>query len=388
MRRRYFRLVSANVLLLGLVSLVNDFSSEMISPILPMFITALGGTGLAIGLIGGLRDSVSSILQVVFGYLSDRIGRRKPFVLSGYLTSAVFKLLLSFSRVWPHVLLFDGLERVGKSLRTAPRDAIISDSMVERRGVSFGLHRAMDTAGAVLGSLAVFVLLWFFDLNLRSVILIAAVIAFFSVVPLFFVKEKARPARNINFKVSMAGLPPGLKKFIVVAAIFALANFSYMFFILRAQGAFSGRLAVGAPILLYALSNVFYIAFSVPFGSLSDRIGRGKVIVLGYALFSLVAFGFVFFDSLVAFIVLFMLYGVVNAILDGTQHALVSDLSSKGLRGTALGTYSTVVGLVSLPAGLLAGFLWNVAPVLTFVFGGVVSALAVVLFILLRKSMV
>ena len=170
--------VSSNILLLGIVSFLNDLSSEMIRPILPMFITALGGTGLAVGAIGGLMDSISSVLKVFCGFWSDRTGRRKPFVFAGYLLSSVFKLFLALSTIWQHVLIFAGLERVGKGLRTAPRDAILADSMPKEKGRGFGLHRALDTSGAVAGTVAVLLLFWFFGFDFKSIILLAATIGF------------------------------------------------------------------------------------------------------------------------------------------------------------------------------------------------------------------
>ena len=377
--------ISANILLLGIVSFLNDLSSEMIMPILPMFITALGGAGLIVGLIGGLRDSISSILKVFTGYWSDKSGKRKIFVSSGYLTSALFKLFLAFSKIWQHILVFASLERIGKGLRTAPRDAIIADSMPKERGKGFGIHRAMDTSGAIAGSIVVFLLFWFFGFNFNSIILIAAILAFLSLIPLYFVKEEERKPQDINLKIGLKNLPRSLKLFILVSGMFALANFSYMFFILRAQESFAGKLSIGIPILLYILFNIFYAVFAVPFGRLSDRIGRKKVIVFGYLLFSLTSLGFAFFNSLTAFIVLFALYGMVYAIVDGNQRAYVSDLSSEELRATALGTFHTTIGLTALPGSLIAGFLWQINPSITFVYGAVVSIVSVVLFIVFRN---
>lgn len=379
--------IGANVLLLGIVSFLNDLSSEMIMPILPLFLTALGGSGLVIGLVGGLRDSIASILKVFCGYWSDKTGKRKVFVFSGYLTSSFFKLLLAFSQAWEHVLVFAGLERVGKGLRTAPRDAIISDSMPKERGKGFGIHRALDTSGAILGSVVVFLLFWFWGFDFSSIILIAAVFAFFSLIPLKFVKKVKRKPQDITLRLGIRNLPKSLKLFIVVSSIFALANFSYMFFILRAQEFFSGKLSIGIPILLYVMFNIFYAVFAIPFGNLSDRIGRKKVIVFGYLLFSLTSLGFAFFNSLLAFVIMFALYGVVYAIIDGNQRAFVSDLSSKKLRATALGTFHTTIGLVALPASLIAGFLWQVAPSMTFIYGSVVSMFSVVLFLVFRNRL-
>ena len=381
MKNRFIKGISTNILLLGIVSFLNDFSSEMIMPILPMFITALGGTGLVVGIIGGLRDSISSILKVFCGYWSDKTGKRKIFVFSGYLTSGIFKLFLSFSTIWQHILVFASLERVGKGLRTAPRDAIIADSMPEQRGKGFGIHRAFDTTGAILGSAVVFVLFWFLGFNFKSIIFAAALLAFLSLIPLYFVKEEKRKSQDISFRLGLRSLPKPLKLFILVSGVFALANFSYMFFILRAQELFIGKLSIGIPIILYILFNVFYALFSIPFGNLSDRIGRKKVLVLGYSLFSLTSLGFAFFNSLIAFIILFALYGLVHAIIDGNQRAFVSDLSSGELRATALGTFHMIIGLAALPASLIAGFLWqSITPSAAFIYGSMVSMASVVLF--------
>lgn len=372
-----------NVILLGLVSFLNDLSSEMILPVLPRFITLLGGSSLAIGLIGGLMESISSILKVFCGYLSDRTGKRKIFVFSGYFTSSIFKLMLAFSKVWQHVLVFISFERVGKGLRTAPRDAIIADSVVEmERGKGFGIHRSLDTLGAIFGSLLTVILLWLsFKLNL--IILIAAIASFLSLIPLNFVKEVKSKKQDVSLNIGLKMLPKHLKLFILVSAVFALANFSYMFFILKAQETFLNKMGMFGeiiPVLLYVLFNVFYAAFAIPFGVLSDKIGREKVIVLGYALFSITTLGFAFFDSMFAFVILFALYGIVFAIIDGNQRAFVSDLATKELRATALGTYHTTVGLLTLPSSLIAGFLWQISPTATFVFGSIVSLVSVVLF--------
>ncbi len=385
MKNRYLKGDSVNILLLGIVSFLNDLSSEMIMPILPMFITALGGSGFIIGLIGGLRDSISSILKVLAGYWSDKYGKRKVLVLLGYFTSALFKLLLAFSKIWPHVFLFVSLERVGKGLRTAPRDAIIADSMPEKRGEGFGIHRAMDTLGAIAGSVAVFLLFWYFRFNFNSIILIAAILAFLSLIPLYFVKEKKRKPQDINLKIGFKNLHLPLKLFILISGIFALANFSYMFFILKAQELFKGKLSIGIPILLYILFNIFYAVFSLPFGRLSDKIGRKKVIAFGYLLFSITSLGFAFLKSLKFLIVLFALYGIVYAVIDGNQRAYVSDLSSEQLRATALGTFHTTIGLAALPGSLIAGFLWQINPTITFIYGAMVSIISVALFIVFRN---
>ncbi len=368
---------SRNVYLLGAVSFLNDLSSEMIRPILPMFITMLGGNSVIVGLVGGLRDSISSILKVLGGYVSDRTGKRKIFVFFGYLISSVFKLFLGFSRTWQQVLVFSTLERTGKGIRTAPRDALISESML-KRGKAFGIHRALDTLGAIFGTIFVFVLFWFLSMSLGFIIFLAACIAFLSVIPLLFVKEQKKRFTH-SFKFRFQNLPSSLKLFIFVSAIFTLSNFSYMFFILRVQEFFSGKLSIGIPILLYIIFNVFYAGFAVPFGTLSDKIGKRKIIGLGYLLFSLVSLGFVFVNSLLGFVLLFALYGLVYALVDGTQRAYVSDLSPKQLRATALGIFHMIMGLAALPASLTAGFLWQIDPSISFIYAAVGGAVSFVL---------
>jgi len=304
----------------------------------------------------------------------------------GYLTSSVFKLFLTFSKTWQHILVFAGLERIGKGLRRAPRDAIIADSMPEEKGKGFGIHKTLDTSGAILGSIIVFILFWFLGFDFKLIILIAAILAFLSLIPLHFVKQEKKEPQEIILKIGLKNLPKPLKLFILISGIFALANFSYMFFILRAQEFFAGKLSIGVPILLYILFNIFYAVFAIPFGTLSDKIGRRKVIVFGYFLFSLISLGFAFSKTLSSLILLFALYGMVYAIIDGNQRALVSDLSSGDLRATALGAFHTTTGLMALPASLIAGFLWQINPGITFIYGSVVSIVSVVLFLIFGSS--
>jgi len=353
-------------------------------PILPMFITALGGGGLVVGLIGGVRDSIASILKVFCGYWSDKKGKRKIFVVSGYFISSIFKLFIAFSRSWHHVLIFTGLERIGKGLRTAPRDAIIAESAPQERGKGFGIHRALDTSGAILGSTIVFLLYWFFFFGLRSIILISAGLAFMSLIPLYFVKERRKKPVKVRLSIGLKSLPRRLKMFILVSTMFSLANFSYMFFILRSQEFFSGKFAIGVPILLYVLFNIFYALFAVPFGVISDRVGRKKVILFGYLLYSFVALGFLTVNAAYLLILLFPLYGLVYAIVDGNQRAYVSDLIEEKYKATALGTFHTATGLATLPASVIAGILWQIDPALTFIYGALLGLISSALFTLIR----
>ncbi|HLB73156.1 MAG TPA: MFS transporter [Sedimentisphaerales bacterium] len=382
MSNRTGKKISTNVLLLSAVSFLNDLSSEIIMPVLPMFLESLGAGGKVIGLVGGLRDGISNILKVFCGYWSDKTGKRRIFLYSGYFISIIFKLLLAVSRIWQSAVVFSCLERVGKGLRTAARDAVIAESMASERGRAFGIHRSLETVGAILGATAAFGLFWFLKLEFRSIILIAGIIGFAALVPIGFVSgSEARP-QKITLKLGIAGLPVRLKLFILVSSVFALGNFSYMFFVMKAQGIFAGRLSVAAPILLYVLFNVVYSALAVPLGSISDRIGREKVIIFGYICFSVTAAGFAFLSSLTAYMALFALYGVVHAAIDGNQRAYVADLACEHLKATAIGTFHTATGLAAIPGGLLAGFLWErLSPQATFVYGGVMALVSVLLFV-------
>ena len=380
---------SKNIYLLGFTSFLNDASGEMIMPLLPLLITSLGGGGAAVGLIGGLREAVSSLLKVVFGWWSDRVGRRKPFVVVGYLFSAVFKLGLALSNTWPQVAVASSLERVGKGVRTAPRDAIIADSVPRGRGKGFGIHRAMDTAGAVFGSLLVLYLFWSQGMSLRAIIFLASSIALFSLIPLIWVTEGGTGKRAVPLFRGVRGLPRSLKAFIAVAALHALGNFSYMFFLLRAQGVLAGmggRPSAAMSLLLYVVFNISYAALAIPAGALSDRWGKRRLIGGGYVLFSLLCGGFFWVKTLVGLMFLFLLYGMVYALLEGNQRAYVADLAPEEVRGTALGLYHTVVGLAALPASLVAGLLWEISQGLSFLYGGGLSLMAALGLIFLKED--
>jgi MFS family permease len=388
-KRHRSNILAGNLLLLSIVSFLTDMSSEMILPILPLFLVSIGGTGIILGLIGGVGDSVASILKVFSGYFSDKLGKRKTLIYAGYQTSAVSKLFFAFATIWQHLLILRPIERLGKGIRTAPRDALIAES-VQERGKGFGIHRAFDTAGAIIGSLLALLFIIFYSLGFTTIFLIAGGVAFIALVPLIFLKEKkTRPlAKSISLHISFKEMPRSLKFFIIIATLFALGNFSYFFFILRAQQFFSAELAIIGPLFLYVLLNVVYAAFCIPLGILSDKIGRKKVLIAGYALFGFVCLGFTqLYPSLVYLIILFMLYGLVYALVEANQRAFVSDLASDDLKGTALGTFHTTIGIALLPGSIIAGFLWDfINPMVTFLYGATLAFLAVISFIILEKK--
>ncbi len=367
---------SRNIVLLGLVSLLNDISSEIIQPILPLFIATLGGGSLAVGLIGGISDGLPSILKVFAGYWSDRLGRRKLMVVAGYGLSAITKILLPLSGTWLQVFALRTLERCGKGIRSAPRDAMISESAsAGAMGRGFGLHRAMDSFGAVIGSAGAY-LLWQSGFEFRSIILAAGLMAVVALVPFIKVEESCvHPGVQLN--LSFSHLTAELREFIAIASLFALGNFSYMFMILRAGQFFEGAEAIAIPLLLYVLFNTVYAALALPVGIWSDRIGRKNVLILGYALFAATALGFAFVSSKEGLIVLFALYGLVFALVDASERAFVSDLSMPSVRSTSLGFYYGAVGMASIFSGLIAGGLWGeLGASTTFIFGASAALLA------------
>ena len=367
-----------NILLLGLVSLLNDISSEIIQPVLPLFIASLGGGTLAVGLVGGFSEGLPSLIKLFSGCWSDRMGRRKPLVVGGYALSALGKILLAAAESWLAVFLAKSLERCGKGLRSGPRDAMISESVAPGgRGRGFGLHRAMDSTGAVIGSLLAYSL-WQMGFSYSSIFLVAGVLALLALLPFAKVKE-SYSAPKCDYSWRLSDIPPDLGRFLVFACLFALGNFSYMFFILRAQGIFSGGEAAASAILLYALFNLTYALLALPAGIWSDRIGRKRVLAAGYGLFALTALGFALVSSRVGLIMLFALYGLVYALVDGSERAFVSDLSPPGLRGSALGLYSGALGLAAIASSLLAGAIWELwGQQATFIFGAGAAGLAAV----------
>ena len=372
------RRIGMNVILLSVVSFLNDVSSEMILPLLPVFILSLGGDEIVIGLVSGSMGFVSSTIKALFGFLSDRFGRRKPIVFSGYLSSALFKFLLSLSRVWQHVLVFTSLERIGKGIRTAPRDAMISESIPKEKGRGFGIHRAMDTSGALLGAILAFLLIYEFDLSIREILLLAALISFLSLIPFIWIKETYQKVRMKRAFNEMGRIDKRLKIFLVIATVFSMSNISYMFFLKRSEEIFGPKFYL----VTYIVFNVFYAIFSYPSGVLSDRIGRWKVLSAGYLLFAITSMGFSFVNIGWVLIPLFSLYGISFALFDGNQRAFVSDLSDPKIRATALGVFHTLIGVTSLPAGIIAGYLWrSFSYSFTFLYSGLLAMVSSILLV-------
>ena len=379
-RTRLMKGVGANIIILGLVSLFTDLGSQMVFPLIPLFLDGvLGASKTVIGLIEGSAETTASLLKVFSGYWSDKIKRRKPFVLAGYGLSSLSKPLFAFAYTWPAVFGIRIVERVGKGIRSAPRDAIIAESCADDvRGKAYGIHRAMDGMGSILGATLALILL--ISLGYRNVFLLAGIPSLIAVLLIIFVKEEKKKTpqplthTTKSIRISFKALTPQLKYFTIIATIFALGNFGYAFLMLRAVDiGLSDHIAM----LLYITFYIIYTIFTIPAGTISDKIGRKPVIGIGYVLFGITSLGLVFVSSLFQIVWIFVLYGVFYAMIDGVQRAFVVDLSPPDLKATALGTFHTATGLAALPAGVIAGLLWDtIGPEMVFAYGFVLSTVA------------
>jgi len=383
--------VPREVVMLGAVSFLTDVSSEAIFAVLPLFLTTvLGASAVLLGAMEGFADFAASSLDMASGYLSDRLGKRKALAVAGYGLSSISKVVLLFAVTAGQVVAFRVVERLGKSIRGAPRDALLSGlAPKETRGRSFGVHKAFDKAGAIVGPLLAYAILARAGQSkegFHTLFLAAVVPAFASVAVLvFFVREHAGPARpRVPLREALRTLGPGYRHYLVSAGIFSLAYFSFAFLMLAANRV---GFELEGVVLLYALFNVSFTLLSVPIGLLGDKLGRKAIIASSYVLYALMCIGFAVVDSKGGVIALFLLYGVFFAIDEGQSKAYLSDLTPEASRATAIGTYGFVTALVYLPASLLAGALWSSGgPVLTFGAGAGIALLALAYFLILSPK--
>jgi MFS family permease len=402
--RRYRRL-PRNIFAISLVSLLNDVSSEIIYPLLPVFLSlTLGASPAIVGLIEGAAESLSSLLKLFSGYFSDRRGKRKVFVVLGYGLANIVRPLLAFATSWPQVLAIRLTDRVGKGIRGAPRDAMIADTVaIEDRGLAFGFHRAMDHTGAVIGPLVCYLLVILFaaDRNVLTagdftrIFLLASIPALAAVIVVsFFVKESYRPSEPgaaVNdlaptqpARLSFHGFDGNFKRFLVLVALFTLSNSSDAFLLLRAQN--SGVSLAAIP-LLWAGLHASKVLSSIYGGALSDRLGRRRLIVSGWLLYAAVYAGFAFVTSAVSVWALFLIYGIYFGLAEGAEKALVADLVRPEQRGTAFGLYNLAFGITVLPASLMMGGLWYWrGPATAFLVSAALGTTAALLLLLMVKQ--
>jgi MFS family permease len=392
--RPTIRQLPRNVWAVGLTSLFMDISSEMVINILPLFLSnVLGIKTNIIGLIEGLAEATASILKLFSGWLSDKLGKRKWLAVVGYGLSALSKPFFYIANSWELIAAVRWTDRVGKGIRTAPRDALVADSVTkETRGLAFGFHRAMDTAGAMLGILIAVVVVWLAQKNaldltkstFQTVVLISLLPAFLAVLSLALgAKDVPVKGQRLAPKFSLRGMGKPFITFLVIVSIFTLGNSSDAFLVLRAQNL--GVTVTGILIML-AMFNLIYSLISTPAGSLSDRIGRRRLIIGGWLVYAAIYLGFAFAQAAWQIWILYVAYGLYYGMAYGSANAMVADLAPEQLRGTAYGTYNAIIGILAFPASFIAGSLWQglgswqgLGPSAPFFFGGTLALIAALL---------
>ena len=374
-----------NVTIAGFVSFFMDVSSEMIYPLVPLFLAnVLGVNKTIIGLIEGIAESTASLLKVFSGWFSDRIGNRKWLMAVGYGISTLSRPIVAIATGWHHVMGSRFIDRFGKGVRTAPRDAIIAESADRASlGKAFGLHRSMDTMGAVVGPALAFFLLGILSNDYRKVFwlsMIPGVIAVLLIIFFITEKKKAVVAHADRPKLTFKHFDWKFKFFVAIAGLFAIGNSSDVFLILRAQQV--GVSTVMIPVV-YLLFNLVYSLSAIPAGIAADKFGKKRVILLGFILFAFLYYGFGVASSTKAVWVLFGLYGLFMGLTEGIQKAFLATIIPQDFKATAFGVFNTVVGLAMLPASLIGGWLWDhVSPSATFYFGAIIASLSAVIFLM------
>ncbi|MFZ5799410.1 MAG: MFS transporter [Thermodesulfobacteriota bacterium] len=379
-----------NVFSAGLASFFMDVSSEMIYPLVPLFLAnVLGVNKSVIGLIEGIAEATASLLKVFSGWFSDRINNRKWLMASGYGISTLSRPLIAIAAGWLLILSSRFVDRLGKGIRTAPRDAIIAES-ADRSNLAraFSFHRAMDTMGAVVGPAIALLLLGHFDNNYRLVFWVSMVPGALAVLMIIlFIREKKRDTSTLATRprLTLRHFDWKVRFFILIATLFALGNSSDAFLILRAQQVGIATALVPA---VYLTFNLMYSLAAVPAGMAADRFGRKRIILLGFLLFSGLYYGFGAMETPGAIWLLFILYGLFMGLTEGIQKAFLATIIPAEFKATAFGAYATFVGLAALPASLIAGWLWDhVSPAATFYYGSATAGLAALLFTVLMIFM-
>jgi len=384
-----------NIFFLGMVSLFIDLSTHMVYPLVPMLIASLGysSAGVFVGIIEGVSESLASLLKVFSGYVTDRYKKKKAIAFWGYFPAVIYKIVLAIAGSWVWVLIARVIDRAGKGIRTSPRDVLINESSDKKKmGSSFGLHKSLDMLGVAAGILLTFFILRSMGENaetsdLRRIFLIAIIPSVLGLCMFFFIKEKKEP-REVKAKEpfwkNMRMLDRRLKIYMLAVFIFTLGKSSILFILMRAQDVGFDRLEA---ILLYFAYTMTASILAMPMGKLSDRIGRKKLLVPGYIIFSLCYLGFALIANQWAMAVLFVIFGVYTAMISGVERAYVSEIAPSHLKGTVLGLHATIAGLALLPASIVAGILWdNVGAEMPFFVGAALSAVAALVIILFMRS--
>ena len=370
-----------NVFFLGLISFFTDLSTEMVYPLIPLYLMAtLGATPALVGVVEGIAESLASLLKVFSGYISDRFQKKKGLAFWGYAGGVFYKIALLIAGSWVGILTARIIDRTGKGIRTAPRDVLVAESAGDSMGKAFGLHKALDMSGAALGIFITYLLMRNMPSsdNFRPIFIASLIPALLGLGMFTFVRQtKNPPAQREPFWKNIKGIDGPLRVYLLVVFLFNLGNSSNAFILIKAKSAGFDDTNV---ILLYLLFSLVASALALPAGRLSDRIGRKRLLVPGYLVFSVCYLGFAFAGSGAMMILTFTLYGAYTAMITGVERAFVAEISPAHLRGTMLGLQSTIAGIALLPASVIAGFLWNrYGSTVPFLFGAAMSTLAAIL---------
>jgi len=370
-----------NVFFIGLTSFFTDTSIKMIYSVMPLFLLAIGASKTSISLIEGIAESTASLFKAFSGYWSDKIGKNKPFMIIGYGITALVTPLYVFVRLPIQVLFLRFFERIGKGIRTAPRDSLISSSAKHNEaGKNFGFHKAMDNSGAIVGPLAAFVLLYLFPLNYTNIFLIATIPALLGVLSIvIFIKEAKSENVGNNNKFHLKQLPRKFYFFLAIIFVFTLGNSADALLLVKTTETGINKTYIP---FVYMIFNMVSVFLAIPIGKISDKVGREILIIFGFLLYAIVYYLFGRFNSINIFVFLFILYGVYSALTDTSQKAMISDIVSKDLKGTGYGIYHAVLGITLLPASLIAGILYDkVNSNAPFYFGSAMALIATILMI-------
>jgi MFS family permease len=370
-----------NILFTGLTSFLTDTSVKMIYSVMPMFLMSIGASKASLGLIEGVAESTASLIKALSGFWSDKIGKNKPFMLVGYAISALILPLYAFVVSPMHVLILRFAERFGKGIRTAPRDSLIAGSVTNNEtGRSFGLQKAMDNSGAIVGPLLAFAFLTLFPGDYRFIFMVAAIPAFLGIfVIIFGIKEVMKSKTELIHKFRFRDFPKRYYLFLGIIFIFTLGNSTDALLLVKANEA---GIKVSFIPLVYLVTNSVAVIAAIPLGTLSDRVGKEKILIAGFFIYALVYYWFGRTSDTAAITLLFALYGLYSAATDGIQKAFVTDIIDRNKKGTGLGIYNAILGITLLPASIIAGLLYdNAGSASPFYFGASMAFLAFLLMI-------
>jgi MFS family permease len=358
----------------------------MVYSVMPMFLLSIGASKTSLSLIEGVAESTASLIKAISGFWSDKIGKNKPFMLIGYGLSALIIPFYAFVISPLQVLILRFFERVGKGIRTAPRDSIVAASVLNgETGKSFGLQKAMDNSGAIVGPLLAFLLLMFFQNNYRLIFLLAGIPSILGILVIIFgIKEAKKNKEDLIKAFHLKDFSKKFYFFLLIVFIFTLGNSTDALLLVKANEI---GIKVAYIPLMYLITNVISVFFSIPVGSLADKYGKEKILIIGYLIYAVVYFGFGSTSSVFAIVTLFALYGLYSAATDGIQKAFVSDIVDNNKKGTGLGIYNALLGITLLPASLIAGVLYDkVNYSVPFYFGASTALLSAVLMFFFNKS--